>query len=232
MASASDIPEVEYIELQTGIDPKHSIIWLHGLGADGHDFEPIVPGLELPAETPVRFIFPHAPVRPITVNGGMAMRGWYDIYEVPLDAQGGRREDRAGLEQSAAIVGELIAQENARGVPTENIILAGFSQGGAIALFAGLRLDQSLAGIIALSTYLPDSTTTEVERSATNNDVPIFMGHGIHDPVIPAAVGERSYNEMTSMGYSVDWRTYEMPHSVHPLEIRDIGNFIKSVIRD
>ena len=157
--------EIEYIEMQTGIDPTWSVIWLHGLGADGHDFESIAPQLGLPDSPSVRFIFPHAPIRPITINGGMRMRGWYDIKGMAFD----REEDRSGLEQSAEIVTSLIEQENQRGVATDHIILAGFSQGGAVVLFTGLRLEQKLAGIIALSTYLPVAESADAERSLVNH---------------------------------------------------------------
>ena len=166
--------EFEYIELQTGIDPTWSVIWLHGLGADGHDFEPIAQQLGFQDTPAVRFIFPHAPVRPITINGGMRMRGWYDIKGMAFD----REEDRGGLEQSEQIVKGLIEQETNRGIDTDHIILAGFSQGGAVALFTGLRLDKPLAGIVALSTYLPVAETTEAERNAANQNTPIFMAPG------------------------------------------------------
>lgn len=223
---------IEFLEQQTGVDPKYSVIWLHGLGADGHDFEPIVPELGLPSDKPVRFIFPHAPMRPITINNGMVMRGWYDIYDVPLNMDESREQDRQGLEESAAIVRELIDQENNRGIPTENIILAGFSQGGAIALFAGLRLQQKLAGIIALSTYLPDHTTTETERAQANVATPIFIGHGTDDPIVPIRFGKLSEEILTGLGYAVSWHSYPMPHSVHPIEIRNIGEFIVSLLGD
>ncbi len=222
--------EIEFIEHQTGLDPEHAIIWLHGLGADGHDFQPIASQLSMPPQTPVRFIFPHAPMRPITVNGGMMMRGWYDIVDLPVDLQQPRREDRAGLESSMKIVEELIAQENSRGISTENIFLAGFSQGGAIALFTGLRLNQKLAGIIALSTYLPDASTIETERSEFNQHTPIFYGHGNQDPLISVAAAQSSRSILDKLGYSVEWHTYEMPHSVHPREIVDIGSFIESLL--
>jgi phospholipase/carboxylesterase len=219
--------EIEFIERQTGIDPEFSIIWLHGLGADGHDFEPIVPQFGLPENLPVRFIFPHAPVRPITVNNGMEMRGWYDIIDLPVDAGQPRQEDREGLAQSAQIVYSLIDQENQRGIPTSRIFLAGFSQGGVIALFAGLRLNSRLAGIIALSAYLAEAETTKAEKSIENQSTPIFMGHGTQDPLIPVSIGYSSHDILTGLGYDVEWHTYEMPHSVHPREIDDISNFLK-----
>ena len=230
LTDSTVIPEIEYIEYQTGVDPAFSVIWLHGLGADGHDFEPIAPQLEISADVAVRFIFPHAPERAITVNGGMVMRGWYDIVDLPVDPKQTRREDRAGLEESYAIVRELIAQENRRGIPTENIFLAGFSQGGAVALFAGLRLEQKIAGIIALSTYLPHAGKLEVERSEANRDVAVFYGHGTQDPLIPLEAAEKSRDLLEAFDYSVEWHTYEMPHSVHPAEIRQIGEFINRLL--
>ena len=224
------IPEIEYVEYQTGMDPVFSVIWLHGLGADGHDFEPVAPQLGISRDIPVRFIFPHAPQRSITVNGGMVMRGWYDIVDLPVDPQQTRREDRAGLEESFAIVRELIAQENRRGIATEHIFLAGFSQGGAVALFAGLRLEQKIAGIIALSTYLPHAGALEAERSEANREVAIFYGQGTQDPLIPLEAAEKSRDLLEQFGYSVEWHTYEMPHSVHPAEIRQIGEFINGLL--
>ncbi len=216
----------EVVELQTGIDPVASVIWLHGLGADGHDFVPMVPQLNLPDNMAVRFIFPHAPIRPITVNGGMKMRGWYDIVHLPIDAQRRRCEDRKGLEQSAQIVNSLIAQENQRGIATDRIFLAGFSQGGAVALFAGLRLQSRLAGIIALSAYLADAATTGAEKSGQNQTTAIFMGHGTQDPLIPLSIGQDSRDRLTALGYNVEWHSYAMPHSVHPQEIDHIGRFL------
>ena len=230
LTDSAVLPEIEYIEYQTGMDPAFSVIWLHGLGADGHDFEPIAPQLGISSDIAVRFIFPHAPERPITVNGGMVMRGWYDIVDLPVDPQQTQREDRAGLEESSAIVHELIAQENRRGIPTGNIFLAGFSQGGAVALFAGLRLEQKIAGIIALSTYLPHAGALEAERSEVNRETAVFYGHGTQDPLIPLEAAEESRDLLEKFGYSVEWHTYEMPHSVHPAEIRQIGEFINGLL--
>ena len=219
--------ELDYIEIQTGLDPEATIIWLHGLGADGHDFVPIVGELGLPGDTAFRFVFPHAPLRPITINNGMVMRGWYDIHEMPVDADKSERADRPGLEHASGIVSTLIEQENQRGITTDKLFLAGFSQGGAVALFAGLRYRQPLAGIIALSAYLPDSDSTEAERSSENLGTPVFMAHGYHDPVIPVSAGRHSNRMLAAAGYNVDWHTYDMPHSVHPDEIRDIARFIQ-----
>jgi len=220
--------EVEFIEHQTGLDPACSVIWMHGLGADGHDFEPIVPQLGLAPGMAVRFLFPHAPMRPITVNGGMVMRGWYDIANLPLDPETVLQEDRAGLEESAQMVRDLVEQERRRGIPPENIFLAGFSQGGAVALFLGLRFEEKLAGIIALSTYLPVHSRAGTEFSAASRCTPIFMGHGTEDPLIPVHLGNRGGELLSGLGYDVQWHSYPMPHSVHPQEILDIAGFMKA----
>jgi phospholipase/carboxylesterase len=218
--------KIDYIELQTGIDPAWTVIWLHGLGADGHDFEPVAAQLGFSDSPAIRFIFPHAPIRPITINGGMEMRGWYDVRGMAFD----RDQDRSGLEDSAAIVGSLIEQENRRGIDTSHIILAGFSQGGAVALFAGLRLEQKLAGIIALSTYLADAASTESERSQQNLDVPIFLAHGTDDPVIPLALAEQSRTILEQLNYTVHWHRYQMPHSVSAGEIQHIAEFMAGIV--
>ena len=218
--------EVEFIEHQTGLDPTHSVIWLHGLGADGHDFEPIVP--QLAQGEAVRFVFPHAPMRPITVNGGMVMRGWYDIADLPLDPKTASHEDRAGLEESAQRVRGLVEQERRRGIPPEKIFLAGFSQGGAVALFLGLRFEEKLAGIVALSTYLPAYSCAETEFSAAGRATPVFMGHGTGDPLIPVHLGKLGAELLSGLGYAVQWHSYPMPHSVHPQEILDIAGFFKA----
>ncbi len=218
--------QLEYIELQTGVDPSWAVIWLHGLGANGHDFEPVAPQLGFTDDPAVRFIFPHAPVRPITINGGMEMRGWYDIKGMNFN----RQEDRPGLEDSMQIVQSLIEQENARGIPAERIFLAGFSQGGAISLFTGLRFKERLAGIIALSTYLPDAESSASERHAANQNIPIFMAHGSRDPVIPIALAEHSRELLRQMGYAVQWKSYPMEHSVNADEIQHIAQFLQDII--
>ena len=200
-----------------------SVIWLHGLGADGHDFEPIVAELDLPARHGIRFVFPHAPVRPITINRGMAMRGWYDVAENDLT----RREDEAGIRDSARILGRHIAEQQALGVDSRRIVLAGFSQGGAIALFAGLRHHEALAGLMALSTYLPLPGTLEAEANQANARVPIFMAHGSFDPVIPADKGDASAKLLRASGYEVEWRSYPMPHSVCEEEVGDISRWLR-----
>lgn len=200
-----------------------SVIWLHGLGADGHDFESIVPELGLPEAHGIRFIFPHAPQRPITINGGMVMRGWYDVATPDLT----RGEDEAGLRDSAAIVEEFIAGERAAGITASRIVLAGFSQGGAIALFAGLRHPEPLSGIMALSAYLPMPNRLQIEAHAANRQTPIFMAHGLYDPLIPVFQGEHSAGLLRAQGYHVTWRTYKMPHSVCLDEVRDLAAWLK-----
>ena len=215
------------VELETGANPVASVIWLHGLGADGHDFEPIVPELRLPASLPVRFLFPHAPVRPITLNGGYPMRGWYDIYDLNFL---NRREDAAGILASEAEVGKLIRRENARGIATSRIVLAGFSQGGAITLHAGLRYPERLAGLLALSTYLPLADRLADERSEANRDTPLFMAHGSGDNVVPFQAGEVSFQRLAALGQPGEFHRYPMMHAVHPQEIADIGAWLGRVL--
>ena len=205
------------IEIETGANPVASVIWLHGLGADGHDFEPIVPELRLKA--PVRFVFPHAPVRPVTINNGMRMRAWYDIFQF-----GGGPEDEAGIRSSEKLVQTLIENEK------HPVFLAGFSQGGAIVLQTALRYPKKLAGVLALSTYLPLSSTLSNEKSKANQDVPIFMAHGTQDPVIPLQKAKLSREVLERLGYKVDWHEYPMPHSVCPQEIADISGFMAKLL--
>lgn len=216
-------PLLESIEIETGANPQHAVIWLHGLGADGHDFAPIVPELGLQNAPAIRFIFPHAPIQPVTINGGMAMRSWYDIYVADLV----RHEDESGLRQSQIEVQNLIARENARGIPTENIVLAGFSQGCAMTLQTGLRLPERLAGMLCLSGYLPLAAAVEKERHQANQNTPIFMAHGSMDPVVPLTRAEASRQQLEAMGYQVQWNVYPMPHAVCPEEISAIGQFLK-----
>jgi len=215
------------VENETAANPVYSIIWLHGLGADGHDFAPIVPELVSSEWPAIRFVFPHAPVRPVTINNGMAMRAWYDIYGFDLLS----RQDETGTRQSIAQVEALIAREHERGVPSERILLAGFSQGGAIALAAGLRHPHKLAGIIALSTYLPIAHAFAAERSAANAGVPIFWGHGTYDPVVALQRGVESRAALEALGYKVDWHTYPMAHAVCPDEIADLRRWIGERLR-
>ncbi len=200
------------IERETAANPTHSIIWLHGLGADGNDFAPIVPELVAADWPPLRFVFPHAPQRPVTINGGMSMRAWYDIVGADIAS----KQDAVGIRESVQQVDALIAREIERGVPTERIVLAGFSQGGAIALSAGLRHAQPLAGIVALSTYLPLHEALASERSAANAHIPIFWGHGSADPVVPLALGEMSRQwlqalDYPSTGIPIPWRIRSAP---------------------
>ena len=212
---------MQAVEINTGPDPAAAVIWLHGLGADGHDFEPIVPELEL--AQPVRFVFPHAPVRPVTINQGMRMRAWYDILQF-----GGGPEDEAGVRASQKLLEQMIAAERQRGIG--KILLAGFSQGGAIALQTALRHPEPLAGLLALSTYLPLNATLETERSAANRELPIFMAHGQYDEIIPPERAEQSRQRLEHLGYKVQWHTYPMPHSVCPEEIADISEFLRRVL--
>lgn len=214
------------IETSTGPIPTASIIWLHGLGATGDDFAAIVPELDLTACPPLRFVFPHAPSLPVTVNGGYVMPAWYDILGIP----GEGREDAAGIRRSAQSVEALIARELARGIPPKRIVLAGFSQGCAMVLHTGLRHPERLGGIMALSGYLPLASTLAGERSAANQDIPLFMAHGLSDPVITLARAQASRDVLSRLGYQVQWHTYPMPHSVHPAEIDDIGHFLRAVL--
>jgi phospholipase/carboxylesterase len=217
---------LESVERETGPAPSASVVWLHGLGADGHDFDPIVPALRLPGGPEVRYVFPHAPVRPVTINNGMAMRAWYDILAI----QRGAREDEAGIRASGEAIDALIRREVERGVPAHRIFLAGFSQGGAVALHAGLRHPEKLAGIIALSCYLPLRAAASEFHSA-NRDTPIFMAHGSLDPVVPPVLGEDSAQLLTAGGHPVTFKRYVMPHSVCPQEVEDIRDWMGRTLR-
>jgi phospholipase/carboxylesterase len=214
---------LECIEKTTGDKPTHSVIWLHGLGADGHDFEPVVPELVRPGWPPLRFVFPHAPVRPITLNGGLRMRGWYDILGMEL----ARIEDESGIRESMAAVRALIARESTRGIEPQRVLLAGFSQGGAIALATGLTHPQRLAGVMALSTYLPIAAKLEAERSPMQSGLPVFCAHGAMDPIVPQALGSMTAERLRGWGHDVDWHSYPMPHSVCAQEIADIGDWME-----
>ena len=213
---------LQTVELETAPNPRHAIIWLHGLGADGNDFKPIVPELVDRAWPPLRFVFPNAPVRAVTINGGMRMRAWYDILGAQIAAQ----QDVAGIRASITSLDELIAREGERGIPSERVILAGFSQGGAIVLAGGVRYAAKLAGIIALSTYLPLDTLTATERTQANAKLPIFMGHGSYDQVVPEMLGMLSRDVLTKLGYDVAWHSYPMAHQVSPPEIADLRAWI------
>jgi len=216
---------LDAIEIETGPRPAAAILWLHGLGADGHDFEPVVPELGLPAATPVRFVFPHAPIRPVTLNMGMRMRAWYDILQL-----GGGAEDEAGIRASQALIEGLILSEKKKGIPANKIVLAGFSQGGAIVLQTALRHPERLAGVMALSTYLPLSAKLAAERNAVNSDLPIFMAHGSYDNMIPIDRAQASREALAALGYKVEWHDYPMPHSVCPEEIRDMAEFLIRIL--
>lgn len=213
---------LESLELQTGDLPRVSIVVLHGLGADGNDFVPIARELDLRAVGAVRFVFPHAPVRPVTLNGGMAMRAWYDILGTDL----ARREDEAGLRASQAEVQALLDREAARGIPPERTVLMGFSQGCAMTLLAGLRAPQRLAGLVGLSGYLPLAASTAAERSDANQLVPLFLAHGQADPVVPLARGLAARDTLQALGYDIEWHQYPMEHSVCPQEITDLNRWL------
>jgi len=217
---------LEAIEIETAPAPRASVIWLHGLGADGHDFVPIVPELGLPPALSVRFVFPHAPTRPVTINGGMVMRAWYDV----VDAGGARREVEAGVRESQRRIEALIERERGRGTPSAAIVLAGFSQGGAMALHTGLRHPERLAGIMALSCFLPLGDTLPAEASAANRETPIFMAHGTGDPLIPLARGLEARDRLVTLGYPVSWHQYPMPHAVCAEEIADIAHWLRETL--
>ena len=205
---------------------RASVVWLHGLGADGHDFVPIVPELGLPQQLGVRFVFPHAPSIPVGINGGMSMPAWYDIAEVDLR----RRHDEVGIRRSAARIEALLARERERGIPSERIVLAGFSQGGALALFTGLRHAERLGGIVALSTYLVGEESLDAERSAANQATPILQAHGSHDGMVVLARGIAARDALQRRGYAVDYREYPMQHEVCLPEIVAVGAFLRTVL--
>jgi phospholipase/carboxylesterase len=217
---------LETIQIDTGPNPTVSIIWLHGLGASGDDFVPIVRELDLAGLPDIRFVFPHAPTMPVTINNGYVMRAWYDIVGIDL----ARREDEKGLRSSQAMVEQLIAQEKARGVPAERIILAGFSQGCAMTIQTGLRHPEKLAGLLCLSGYVPLHTTIAAERHPANQDTSIFLAHGRGDQVIPILRAEQSRDLLRSLGYKVEWHEYMMPHSVCQEEVDDISAWLKRVL--
>ncbi len=223
------MPPPETVEIETGPKPVGSVIWLHGLGADGHDFEPIVPELRLPDTLPLRFIFPHAPVRPVTINGGMSMRAWYDILSLDRDGP----VDEEGIRESGEILNSLIARERERGIDARNIVVAGFSQGGAIAIHAALRYPERLAGLMALSTYLPLQGRFKSEvldnPDTGNRDLPIFMAHGSFDPMLPMQLGRTSADLLIESDFSVEWHDYPMAHAVCADEIMDVRAWLIAV---
>ena len=214
---------LDYVEVTTANNPLYSVIWLHGLGADGHDFEPIVPYLGLPTAMAVRFIFPHALMRPITINGGAVMRAWYDIIEISTS----KGQDEAGIFHSAGKINALIDYEISRGIPASRIILAGFSQGGAMALHVGLRYPEKLAGIMALSAYLMFPERLQNECSKANSETPVFVGHGTQDPTVPFFLGEAVCSRLQAGSWPVEWHSYPIPHSVSQPEIADIGRWMQ-----
>ena len=218
---------LETIEHETAPSPRAAVIVLHGLGADGNDFVPVAHELELAAVGPVRYVFPHAPTRPVTINGGYVMRAWYDILGLDMHE---RREDEEGLRESQRLVEALIEREKERGIAANRIVLAGFSQGCAMTLMTGLRYRERLAGLVGLSGYLPLATKTDAERHAANRDVPIFLAHGSGDPVIPVARARASRDALVAMGHAVEWHEYAMPHSVCAAEIVDLNRWLLRVL--
>ena len=217
---------LETVEINTGANPEAAIIWLHGLGADGHDFEPIVPQLLWPGAPAMRFVFPHAPIRPVTINNGMQMRAWYDIVEMSLN----RGQDKQGITQSIGLATELVRRERERGVVSEKIILAGFSQGGAIAIQSALAYPETLGGLIALSTYLLHDEDLEDRRHESNRDLPVFVGHGTSDPMVPCFLGERVAGRLREIGHAVEWHSYPMMHAVCPQEIQDLAVWLRKCL--
>ena len=218
---------LETVNVETGPNPTFSIVWLHGLGADGHDFESLVPELIEDGMPAMRFVFPHAPVRPVTRNNGYPMRAWYDI--IGIDRRSA--EDFAGIAASAEAIGDLIKAENQRGVATERIAIAGFSQGGAMALYIGTRHPEKLAGVIALSSYLPRSAELATARSVANQATSIFMAHGTQDPVVPYPLGDESRRLLESAGYPVEWHAYTMPHALCEPEVADLRGWLRARAR-
>jgi len=214
-----------YIEIQPSQPPIGSVIWLHGLGADGHDFANLLPELQLPDHLALRFIFPHAPIRPITINNGHSLRAWYDIVSYELD----QRADKTGLFTSISQVNALIEKEEALGIPTEKILLAGFSQGAVVALTTGLQYPKRLAGILALSGYFPHAQEILAKASTANQSIPIFIAHGTEDPIVRFTLGQSMYALLQEHHYSVTWHSYRMPHSVCDKEVRDISNWLQQI---
>lgn len=220
---------LETIEIQTAPNPTAAVIWMHGLGADGNDFVPIVNELDLSGAPAIRFVFPHAPMRPVTINNGYVMRAWYDVSFGDLEGHS-RKADEKGVRESQAQIGALIARENGRGIAANRTVLAGFSQGGAVALQTGLRYPEALAGVMALSTYLPLAESFTKEATPANAKTSIFMAHGTHDPVVPYAMGKTSHERLQQAGYAVEWHDYPMQHSVCLEEIADVGRWLRRVL--
>jgi phospholipase/carboxylesterase len=217
---------LESVIVETGPNPTFSIIWMHGLGADGHDFEPLVPEIIQAGMPSMRFVFPHAPVRPVTVNNGYRMRAWYDIVGIDRRSP----EDFDGVSASTVAIGALIRRENESGIPTSRMVIAGFSQGGAMALHVATRAQEKFAGVIALSCYLPFARQFATERGNANLSTPIYMAHGTHDPVVPFQLGEDSKRVLEGTGYKVEWHAYPMPHSLCQEEVADIRAFLRRIV--
>jgi phospholipase/carboxylesterase len=226
MIKYTKVINLHNIELNPEQPPIGSVLWLHGLGADGHDFVPIVPELKLPTNCPTRFIFPHAPLRPVTINNGYVMRAWFDVYSAALDMQ----FDEEGIARSVSLINEWIASEIDRGIPAGKIILAGFSQGAVVALHAGLRYPKRLGGILALSGALPAAEKVFMEKSPANTSLPIFIAHGTEDTVIPLQLGQASAQVLKMQGYPTAFRSYAMPHSVCNEEIQDIATWLAATL--
>jgi len=214
---------LDAVEITTGAEPTAAVVWLHGLGADGHDFEPLVPWLDWPGAPAVRYVFPHAPTRPVTVNGGMQMRAWYDILGINID----RDQDEAGIEESISQATALVRREQERGIEPGRILVAGFSQGGAIAIQCALRYPEKLAGLIALSTYMLQVHRLESERHQANQGMPVFMGHGTADPIVPLQLGSQAAESLRQLAYPVEWQQYPMQHAVCPEEIEHIAAWMQ-----
>lgn len=214
---------LDTVEITTGEEPTAAVVWLHGLGADGHDFEPLVPWLDWPGAPAIRFVFPHAPVRPVTVNGGMRMRAWYDILGLAIE----RDQDEQGIIESVGLATDLVRREQERGIDPSCIVVAGFSQGGAIAIQCALRYPERLAGLIALSTYMLRGQALEQERHPANRDLPVFFGHGSADPIVPSSLGDRAVDELHGLGHEVEAHSYPMQHAVCPEEIEHIASWLK-----
>jgi len=219
-------PALEVVEIATGPAPTVAVIWLHGLGADGHDFEPVVPQLVWADAPDIRFIFPHAPVRPVTINGGMPMRAWYDIVSLTS----GRDHDQQGIAQSVNQAADLVGRERERGIAPERIVVAGFSQGGAIALQLAIRYPESLAGLIALSTYMLLDDRLENDRHEANRNLPVFVGHGTYDPMVPCSLGQMAADRLRGLGHPVEWHSYPMQHAVCPEEIADLSAWLRDCL--
>lgn len=215
---------LETVEVETGPQPTAAVLWLHGLGADGHDFEPLVPELNWPGAPAIRYVFPHAPVRPVTINGGMPMRAWYDIVSLGS----GRDHDQQGIADSVNQAARLLRRERDRGIAADRIVVAGFSQGGAIALQLALRFPEKLAGLIALSTYLLLDHRLKADAHEANLGLPVFVGHGSQDPMVPCRLGEQVAERLRGMGYAVEWHSYSMPHSVCPQEVADLAAWLRA----